>query len=150
MLEYEDMLTPKGIWELEQNKPSLVADDLEKFGVPRNVSYAILLARGVFKWLAVRRELISLKNIWRDRLTVAYRAQEQHNTEWRKGYIAALQECRAEVRALCHSERYRAPDFDREANEFLRHLTLRGADLLRSKEAGAENQPAGVASRASS
>jgi len=122
MLDYENLLDPKSIWGIKQNKPSLVADDLEKYGVPRAVSYSILLARGIFKWLAVRRDLIKLKNIWRDRLTVAYRTQETDNTEWRKGYIAALEECRKEVRALCHSERFRAPDFDHKANEFLNIL----------------------------
>jgi hypothetical protein len=132
MLQYENMLDPQMIWNLEQNKPSLIVDDLEQFGVPRNVSYAILLARGVFKWLAVRRDLIKLKNVWRDRLTETYRAQENKNTEWRKGYIAAMQECRAEVRALCHSERFRAPDFDRKANEYLRHLTTRAVDVGKS------------------
>lgn len=123
MLEYKNLLNPNGIWSIEQNKPSLVVDDLEKFGVPRSESYAILLARGIFKWLAVRRDLIKLKNIWRDKLTEAYRAQETDKTEWRKGYIAALEECRKEVRSLCHSERFRAPDFDRKANEYLRHIT---------------------------
>ena len=121
-LQYIDLLTPSAIWNIEQNKPSLVADDLEAFDVPRDVTYSILLARGVFKWLAVRRELIKLKNIWRDKLTVSYRAQENDSTEFRKGYIAAMEECRKEVRILCHSGRFRAPDFDRKANEYLDRL----------------------------
>lgn len=128
MLEYREQLTPQAIWSIEQNKPSLVVDDLEAFGVPRSESYAILLARGIFKWLAVRRDLIKLKNIWRDRLTVAYRTQEVEKTAYRKGYIAAMEECRKEVRALCHSERFRAPDFDRKANEYLRRLTTYARD----------------------
>jgi len=123
MIDYEHMLTPNGIWNIRQNKPVLIARDLERFGVPRDTTFRILLGRGVFKWLAVRRDLIRLKNVWKARCTWAYGAQREQKTEWRKGYIAAYEEARREVRALCHSERFRAPDFDREANEFLRELS---------------------------
>ena len=126
-IEYLDRLTPKAIWCLKQNRPSLVARDLERFGVPREVTHAVLLARGVYKWLAARRDLIRLKDKWRDELTELYRrsAKMRKGTpEHRElvGYIKALEKCRAEIRAICHSDRFRAPDTDREAQRFIERL----------------------------
>jgi hypothetical protein len=123
MLAYEHLLNPRDIWNIRQNKPHYVAQDLEQYGVPRDVTYKVLVARGVFKWLSVRRDLIKLKNVWKARLSEAYRLQhEEQRTEYRKGYIAAYEEARREVRALCHSERWRAPDFDSEAQAFLKEM----------------------------
>ena len=121
-IEYGDLLTRNGIWNVRQNKPTLIARDLEGYGVPRDITYAVLLGRGVFKWLAVRRDLIKLKDVWCKRLTTAYLEQQQENTAWRKGYIAAYEEARREVRALCHSERFRSPDFDDGAAAYLTSL----------------------------
>ena len=42
--------------------------DLEIFNVPKEITHSILLARGVYKWLGVRRSLIKLKNIWKERI----------------------------------------------------------------------------------
>ena len=126
MLDYNHLVTKELIWNIAQNKPSLIADDLECYGVPRKVTYTVLLARGVFKWLAARRDLIKLKNIWRDELTELYiKAQNRKGSPEHQriiGRIEALEMCRAQVRSICHSQRYRAPDFDRKANEFLRGI----------------------------
>lgn len=114
-------MDPKSIWCERQNKPTYVVRDLEKYA-PANIIYKALLRRGVFKWLAVRRELITLKNIWKERLKTAdaeWREARHQRRAYLKGYRAALRECRAEVRGLCHSQRWRAPDFDREANRWL-------------------------------
>ena len=131
-LEYFDLLTPKGIWSIEQNKPSLIAADLELFGVPKSVTHDILLARGVYKWLSVRRKLIVLKNTWKDRINKtlsslkdAKRADNAYEVGYLRGYLKAYEECRKEVRVLCHSDRWQAPDFDKQAN-----LHLAGKDEL--------------------
>lgn len=116
------------IWEYEQNKPTLIVVDLKEYGVPEEVSYKILLARGVFKWLGVRRSLIKLKNTWKDRIkaTLSKITNKEYDNAYEhaylKGYLKAYEECRKEVRALCHSERWQAPDFDKKANEFLEKL----------------------------
>ena len=137
MLDYQKLLTPNGIWNIEQNKPSLIARDLERLGVPQEISHAILLARGVYKWLAVRRDLIKLKNTWRDRITAtlynirqAKRPDNTYELAYLRGYLKALEECRAEVRALCHSDRWRAPDFDRDAIAFLAELDQGGVGVV--------------------
>lgn len=118
-------VTRVNIWTYRQNAPKLIARDLEQLaGVEQRVTHLVLLARGVYKWLAVRRDLIRLKNQWRDELTVLYRLQEsthKNSREYyeRKGQIKALETCRKQVRELCHSERWRAPDNDKEAQKIL-------------------------------
>lgn len=128
-LEYEPLLTPKSIWLLKQNKPSYIVADLLYFGVPKEITYKVLLARGVFKWLSVRRLLISLKDIWKDRIKETLvnisKAKKQRDKEklyFYRGYLKAMEECRKEVRALCHSERWQAPAFDQSAQLFLKEL----------------------------
>ena len=127
--KYKESLSPKKIWNLKQNKPSLIASDLKEFGVPANIVYAVLLARGVFKWLAVRRDLIKLKNEWRDALTNmyseagAFRGKKGSPRHQRLvGKIEAIEMCRKQIRKLCHSDRFRAPDFDQDARRYLTAL----------------------------
>ena len=119
-------INKENIWNFEQNKPTLIAKDLEPFGVPREVTHNVLLARGVYKWLAVRRDLIKLKNVWRDRLTECYHAAQANRNPIRgaylKGYAKGVEQCRKEVRALFRSGRFRAPDFDKEANAYIASL----------------------------
>jgi len=120
--------TPENIWNFEQNKPSLIVKDItEKYPeVDPDFIYEVLLKRGIFKWLAVRRDLIKLKNIWRDEitelrdiLTQAKKDRESYKFKKESGAIKILTRCRQDIRKLCHSERWRAPDFDRKANKFL-------------------------------
>lgn len=129
MLPYASLLNPREIWNIRQNKPTLIVRDLEQYGVPVPVAYSILLGRGVFKWLAVRRDLIKLKNTWKERVTAtiasihkAKREHDQVELAYQRGYLKAYEECRAEVRKLCHSDRFRAPDFDRGAQSFLEEV----------------------------
>jgi len=133
--------TKKNIWAFKQNKPSLIVRDItEKYpSIPPDFIYSILLKRGVFKWLAVRRDLIILKNIWRDTITntiisireekgkieadIKYRRPTNYNNlYYLRGYLKAIENNRKEIRKLCHSDRWRAPDFDKGANEYLREV----------------------------
>jgi hypothetical protein len=115
-------VTPRTIWHERQNRPSLVVDDLAEYAPP-DVVYTSLLRRGVFKWLAVRRGLIKAKDIWKRRVTQSITAQHAAPSPttraYLRGYRRALEECRAEVRALCHSDRWQAPDIDRRARRWL-------------------------------
>ena len=112
-------VTKKNIWLFAQNKPTLVVRDIVgKYPkIPPEFIYDVLLVRGVFKWLAVRRDLIKLKDKWK----VVIRELNRKKTPYEKGYHAAMIECRKEIRALCHSERFRAPDFDRHSIKFLKN-----------------------------
>lgn len=111
--------SPDTIWGYEQNRPSLIAKDFEQLGVPKAKTYAILMARGVMKWLAVRRDLIKLKNVWKHEITrtiaeirAAKREDRRDDLHRLRGKLETLERCRGQVRMLCHSPRWRAPDFD--------------------------------------
>ena len=112
--------TKKNISNFAQNKPTLIVRDItERYPeIDPLFIYEVLLKRGVFKWLAVRRDLIRLKNEWRKQVALLNRKK----TKEEKGFYKALIECRKQVRNLCHSERFRAPDFDRGANRFLMEI----------------------------
>jgi uncharacterized glyoxalase superfamily metalloenzyme YdcJ len=144
------MVTRSSIWSCRQNKPSYVVQDIMRdilltFGAMpsmqyksvRNHVYEILLQRGIFKWLAVRRDLIKLKNEWKAEITarqteiasnkVAIRmckgtAPARHaafRNQYHRGYMAAMTRCRQEVRAMCHSDRWQVQDNDRDAQRWL-------------------------------
>lgn len=111
-----------------QNKPHYIADDMEQlFGVPKDATYKILLSRGVFKWLSVRRDLIKLKDEWKREITDVLEALHackgnmslQHRTWFLRGFLDARQKDRKALRALCHSSRFQAPDNDPEARRWL-------------------------------
>ncbi len=121
-------VSESNIDHFRQNKPTYVARDMEElFGVPRDVTYKILLARGVFKWLSVRRELIRLKDSWKQQITDVITALHgfkgdtslQHRTWYLRGYLKAKNEDRQAIRALCHSPRWQAPDNDKEARMWM-------------------------------
>lgn len=124
--------TPATIAHYRQNKPMQIARDFKKlFGIPTPATFAVLLSRGVFKWFAVRRDLIKAKLRWRDKVRDTIEAiREAKKTSslqklyFLRGYLKALEECRAEVREMCHSERWRAPDFDHHAWRFLRRFEV--------------------------
>jgi predicted transcriptional regulator len=111
---------------MKQNRPILIYRDLKKYGLDKNTVFKILLNRGVFKWLSVRRKLIKLKNIWkndiRNTIDDIQQAKETGDTlklfELR-GRIKTLEYCRKQVRELCHSKRIQAPDNDKEAIKFI-------------------------------
>lgn len=105
-----------------QNKPSLIAKDFADLGIPKKMTYSILLKRGVFKWLAVRRDLIKIKDVWKGILRELYNQQTEQKSEYRKGLIKGIEMCRKDIRGMCHSGRMRAPDFDKEAIKFLEEV----------------------------
>ena len=121
-------ITRKNIWGFKQNKPTLIVKDL--IGVVKpNIVYKILLKRGVFKWFAVRRKLIKCKNIWKEEIkkTNEAKIEAKLNGNYKlycelKGYQKALEHCRKDIRKLCHSDRFVAPDFDYDARTFLEKL----------------------------
>lgn len=126
---HSDDLTPNRIWNIEQNRPILVAKDLAYLGIPIKTTMSILLARGVFKCLAVQRDLIRLKNVWKSRITdtlgkIRIAKENRDNVEhaYLKGYLKAYEESRRAIRALCRSDRWQAPDNDKYAMRFLKEL----------------------------
>jgi hypothetical protein len=118
----------KSIWLEKQNKPTLIVRDLkEKYPeIDEDFIYEVLLRRGVFKWLSVRRDLIKLKNKWKTEITELCRQQTIKKDRKKSGRLGMIMRLREEVRKLCHSERWVAPDFDKKANLFL--INYNGGD----------------------
>lgn len=118
-------MSPITINNERQNKPTQVVRDLAPY-VEADRVYDALLRRGFFKWAAGRRDLIRLKNRIKEKITESLVRQEdgawrtrRRRKGWERGYRAALEEMQAEIRAICHSPRWRAPDNDREAQRWL-------------------------------
>ena len=109
------------IWNFRQNKPSLIVNDIIKEypDVNPDFIYTVLLQRGVFKWLSVRRDIIKLKNEMLNEI----RNLSHKKTPEEKGYYKAIIKWRGKIRKLCHSARWVAPDFDRKANKFLNSVS---------------------------
>lgn len=118
-----EKISRKNIWNFKQNKPTLVVEDIckEYPNVDPDFVYNVLLKRGVFKWLSVRRDLIKLKNEWKRIVVILNRKKNREE----KGFLKAVEMCRKSVRKLCHSDRLAAPDFDRKANKFLYKILSR-------------------------
>ena len=51
------------IWNCKQNHPELVIEDCKKYGFTESVVRQSMLARGINKWLKVRRDLIAYKKL---------------------------------------------------------------------------------------
>lgn len=120
------MLNSKSINHARQNKPTLIVNDMARVGVDPSYAYHSLLKRGVFKWFKARREVIRLKNALKDKIRMSIDEQKATRSGARKqyirGYRKALEECRKELRLICHQPRFTAPDNDRHARRFLNEL----------------------------
>lgn len=124
------MINKRTINNKRQNKPTYVAQDLEKIGVPRDITYHSLLKRGVFKWMAARKDIITLKKTIKDRIrdanewiTSAKKNGDDPKTiAFMRGNLRALQDCQMEIRRICHSSRWRAPQNDNGAIDYLDRL----------------------------
>ncbi len=95
----DDTVSRENIWNFRQNHPELIVDDLTKgiagalheINIPaggdlneslKDWFRSVLLARGVNKWFAVRRDLI------------AYKKQKKHQIKAKYGDIVKLKELR--------------------------------------------------------
>lgn len=104
-------VSPDNIWEYPQNRMRLVLHDFEELGIPAEITRKILLARGVYKWLACRQDFIRLK----DELKGEIRGLHEISRQLPKGKLRdqtlarvhALEDVRARIRSICHSQRWR-------------------------------------------
>jgi len=131
-------ISEKTIWNFRQNHPELVVRDLqEHFKLSDEdceVVRRILLARGVNKWLKVRRDLIAFKKQLRNLI----KAIECEREALWKGHprrrqllekSKAPQYCRSILKKLCMTDRMQVWPVDRSISEGLRSMnTLRAAD----------------------
>jgi len=117
---------PSNIWNYKQNHTKLIIRDLEYYGVPPEITANILMARGVYKWFACRKDIIQLKNDIKKRIREIHQQRETiaGTVEWhtKKGELKALESVRKSIREICHSQRWRFQD-DHETNYL---VTLKG------------------------
>jgi len=113
--------TPGNIWCYKQNKVSYIVDDIiNKYPeIDKDFLYETLYKYGVFKWFAVRRDLIKLKNSWR-KMLAGWNYRKKDKKE--KGRHWMLAYCSQEIRRLCHSDRWTVQDNDRRAAEWFNKL----------------------------
>lgn len=113
----------RNIDQYKQNSVYLIARDFEEhFNIPQQEAFKILMARGVFKWFAVRRNLIKLKDSWKERVTLiikiikaSKKLRDFRSLYYYRGYLKGYEDARKEVRALCHSSRWQASDKDEKS-----------------------------------
>lgn len=137
------MLNKKTINQMRQNKLHLIVEDLipffdENFFQARAyIIYESLLRRGVFKWMAARRRIISLKGTLKNTIKFIacarksikpYRFDDYFRNKdyYLKGYQAALEDTRALLRDITHSSRWSVDPDDHQAVEWLRQFEKEG------------------------
>ena len=122
------LVTPTNIPAYPQNRVELIVNDIAKLGVEPIAVQRVLMARGVNKWLEARRAIIGLKHSLKGRVTetidyiVATKRQKarpgEHGTTRReclnrlyfaRGYLKAIEEIRARLRAICRMHRWQLP-----------------------------------------
>ena len=120
-------LCPSDVESFRQNLVKHICRDLMEYSVPVGYILRVLLARGVFKWFAVREDLIEAKDNWKikiketlGKMATAKERGDQYELIYQRGYLRGLEECRKEIRKMCHSKRWRAAKRDKEATLFLR------------------------------
>jgi len=114
---YGELPTPENIWNFRQNNPELVVKDLARAlhlnEMQKEIVRTILLARGVNKWLKVRRDLIAykhqlkqrIKSVQTERLQLKRQGKTQRAASLKES-LKILEEVRASLRAMCHSDRF--------------------------------------------
>ena len=130
-------LTPRTIWNFRQNHPELVVRDLRDYLGLDEAACAfvrrVLLARGVNKWLKVRRDLIAYKKQLKHELkaTDAERLASKGTPRYREltERLKLLQRVRGDLKALCMTDRWQVWPHDRPIGDGLRSMnTLRASD----------------------
>ena len=107
--------TPENIWNFRQNHPELVVRDLaEKLNLDEYQQQIVrdsLMARGVNKWLKVRRDLIAYKKLLKHEVA---RIEKERVAlpKWspeRKRLLSVqnrVREIRKDLKTLCMTERW--------------------------------------------
>jgi len=148
------MISREQINSVKQNKTRLIVDDVVNFlktyepgGAEvdeekiREKIQEILLARGVYKWMAVRRDLIKFLDVLKSVEHLALislivkkgfakggvggkkYAIYRHES---RGFLKAVRVIKKSLRDMTRSARLRAPDNDRDAQALVSKIVMRG------------------------
>jgi hypothetical protein len=86
--------TPENIWNYKQNHPELVIKDLQSFNLPifvQDIVRQSMLARGINKWLKVRRDLIAYKKLIKHQVKELMIEVSQLKKELKENYVSIQQ-----------------------------------------------------------
>ena len=132
------------IWNFRQNHPELVIRDLREYlGLSEedlDFVRTVLLARGINKWLKVRRDLIAYKKQLRHDIkrVEADRCALPKGHPRRRGLLEkskALQSVRATLKTLCQTDRWQIWPRHLHIGEGLKAMnTLRASDQDLTRE----------------
>lgn len=129
------------IWNFRQNSPELVVRDLRDYlGLNEEQCQfvrTVLLARGINKWLKVRRDIIAYKKQIRNEIkdTEQARAKEQPTSLKRKELLVrskTLQSVRCTLKQLCMTDRWQPWPKDKHIKEGIRTMnTIKASDIIK-------------------
>lgn len=115
MTKHFDNLSPETIWSFRQNHPELVVRDLrDRLELDEEQCQIVrdsLMARGINKWLKVRRDLIAYKKqiknqiaeIEHDRIKLPKHSPERKELLIRQN---CLKKIRKDLKTMCMTERW--------------------------------------------
>jgi hypothetical protein len=134
-------LSPKTIWNFRQNHPELVIRDLRDYlGLnEEQLEFVrrVMLARGVNKWLKVRRDLIAYKKIIKHQIKQVEkeRAALDKGDPKRRLLLAQskiLQDVRANLKSLCMTDRWQIWPSNRPVSSGIRSMnTIKASDEVK-------------------
>ena len=106
---WEKGLSPKTINSFRQNSPELIIRDAQRMldlnEEQCEVLRQILMARGVNKWLKVRRDIIKLQHELKDEITRFQKVYRKWNPV-HKVTLKLLNRFRNRLRKICHQPRW--------------------------------------------
>ena len=121
-------VNPNNIWSYRQNHPELVINDLQIRGISKKTIELVrisMLARGINKWLKVRRDLIAYKKIKKHQIKNKFQEivnikKKLKKTPFKtvdsyilfkqlavaKAELKILEEVRSSLKSMCMTERW--------------------------------------------
>jgi len=134
-MQYPEV-TPQTIWNFRQNNPELVIRDAKQYlnldEKQCELLRKILLARGVNKWLKVRRDLIAYKKAIKHDITRIMKIRKSAPPREKAILLPTLkfaEKVRADLRQLCKTDRWQIWPTNKSHHESLRLMnTLKVSD----------------------
>ena len=131
-------VTPQNIWNFRQNNPELIIQDARNYlGLNKEqcqILRIILLARGVNKWLKVRRDLIAYKKQLKhkikaiEKIRLCYPKRTKENLIYMQ-ISKTLQQVRSTLKCLCKTDRWQIwPQLGSHHKELKAMNTLKASD----------------------
>ena len=133
-------VSPRTIWGFRQNHPELVIRDCKEYlgmnDEELEFMRTVLLARGINKWLKVRRDLIAYKKQIKHEIKKTYNerlTKEKGSKDYLvlKERLKVLNSVRGTLKGLCMTERYQVWPKNCSIGSSIRSMnTIKCSDVL--------------------